>query len=94
MTFNYFNKIYIGTRPEIQESLMPDLKFFNLEWVNGFWSLSSEKSNRDCSPSEARKQLEKQIIDKVPGKRIARIVDDYVIITTEGEGKRISIYDL
>ncbi len=94
MKFTYFNSCYEGTRVQIQRELLDDLTYFNLKYQDSQWSLGNEVMQSDCPPSEARKQLKEKILSKVPEKRVASIDGDDIIITTEGKGTKINIYDL
>ena len=66
MKFEYNGVEYCGTRAEIIRKLESNLTFFSLTY-NGYWKLGTTITVlRDCSPSEARKELTEMILKSVP----------------------------
>ncbi len=95
MTFDYEGKQYQGTRAEIQESLKVEISRLPLTWSYGSWHLGSYSLQCDCSPSQAKAMLTKQIINKIPLNKIARVEGNDIIITNcRGDTRRVSIYDI
>ncbi len=69
MIYEYYGIKYCGTRAEILIQLRKNIDSWSVKWIaDCYWTLGSETSNDDCTPSEAKEILTKRILDRVPKK--------------------------
>jgi len=66
MIFRYNKEKFEGNRVEVIHCLKYYLAGVKLKYLNGTWCLALERMVRDCSPSQAREELTKQVIALIP----------------------------
>ncbi len=94
MIFEYDDVKYTGTREQILSRLKSNIIFLNLEWI-GHWKIGTTILMGNQTPSYAREELTKMILDLVPQELTACLTGNYVNIYENGDFvKKVNIYDI
>ena len=96
MRFEYCDRRYTGTRDEIQKKLRLDLRYFELRWLDGIWSLGKETTDLENFPMAVKESLVRAILNRVPKKLTGWVEDDILHIEDDNGNsiQKVSIYDI